>query len=521
MVELENNQRFSESLSWQYMRDYFEKKGIDAWALGEVPYYITNNALIAYNYANITLRFIQDCINNKQLRVDSPFYVIELGAGSGKFGYLFLQQITALLCHFHLEHLQFCYVMTDFTPSNLTYWQKHPGLQKFIQEGVLDFAIFDATKSQDLTLTYKNEMLNTSAIHNPTVIIANYFFDSLNCDIMRVKNRELEEGLVSLKTEKDNVTLEGISSLSKLQADFSFRKAKLPYYSNKIINKILLEYIAELSNGTFCVPTCGINVINNLARLSNDQFLLITADKGYVTLESICNLDVPYIAFHGSFSMMVNYDFLGRYIKKLGGDVLFADEHTGMKTSLFSGSKKFNDLPETSLTNYQFNTLLSTREFLEIKNFLIKDITKLNLSNILSLMKFSHWDPDIFIDIFPQLIKLINQASASYINILRDALKLINNNYYFIKNKKNFPRYIGHICYLINEWDTALNFYQQSLDYFGENASTFLNIGLCYYHKKSLPQALQYLQKAQHLENSDDPKITYLILLIEKEIQSS
>lgn len=43
--------------------------------------------------------------------------------------------------------------MTDFTKQNFKFWTKHPSLQKFIQRGILDFAIYNANEDTELYLT--------------------------------------------------------------------------------------------------------------------------------------------------------------------------------------------------------------------------------------------------------------------------------------------------------------------------------------------------------------------------------
>ena len=61
-----------------------------------------------------------------------PLYIVELGAGSGKFSFYMLQALNEMqdICDFPLSKV--VYVMTDFTESNFKFWKDHPGLAPFI-----------------------------------------------------------------------------------------------------------------------------------------------------------------------------------------------------------------------------------------------------------------------------------------------------------------------------------------------------------------------------------------------------
>ena len=101
--KIEEEKRLSQSKLWNIQRNYFHTKGIDAWK-GEVPFYVSSNCYIAHAYAQMVFRLIQKNYQktpNQQL----AFQIIELGAGTGKFSYYFLQflNLTLLLPARELE----------------------------------------------------------------------------------------------------------------------------------------------------------------------------------------------------------------------------------------------------------------------------------------------------------------------------------------------------------------------------------------------------------------------------------
>jgi phosphohistidine swiveling domain-containing protein len=77
-------------------------------------------------------------------------YIVELGAGSGRFGYRFVKRLSFLLERSSITHKSFTYVMTDAAASMIDYWQAHPSLRPLVDAGVLDFAHFDATRQTDI-----------------------------------------------------------------------------------------------------------------------------------------------------------------------------------------------------------------------------------------------------------------------------------------------------------------------------------------------------------------------------------
>src|SRR3982751_97014 len=114
---LEKGRRLSESLLWRLQRNFFDHLGAQAWTQGIVPHYITGNGWIADAYAKVVLGWLRDCAGT--LDLDQPVTLLELGCGSGRFGYLFFERLLDLLDRSSLRQVKVRYVMTDFTESTL------------------------------------------------------------------------------------------------------------------------------------------------------------------------------------------------------------------------------------------------------------------------------------------------------------------------------------------------------------------------------------------------------------------
>src|SRR5262249_46848871 len=114
----------------------------------------------------------------------------ELGAGTGKFSYLFLRHLSALLCERGIDPLSVRYCMTDCSESLATGWRGNPQLAEFVRAGLLEFAILEAGGKMEPPFAGGN----TKA---PLVVIANYAFDSLSKDGLVVQDGGLREELLT------------------------------------------------------------------------------------------------------------------------------------------------------------------------------------------------------------------------------------------------------------------------------------------------------------------------------------
>lgn len=129
-IILQQNILFSQCQLWQLQKEFFSQQGIQAWA-EQVPFYITSNPYIAYSYAQVIIRFMQDCSRQSSYQPSTPFYIVELGAGSGRFSFYLLKHLAELQQTLQITRLNFVYIMTDFNEQIIDYWEQHPALQTF------------------------------------------------------------------------------------------------------------------------------------------------------------------------------------------------------------------------------------------------------------------------------------------------------------------------------------------------------------------------------------------------------
>jgi hypothetical protein len=83
---------------------------------------------------------------------NQPVYLLELGAGAGRFAYYFLRQLVPLWRQSVLRDVPVKYVLTDYNEKPLEFWQTHSRLRPYVDAGVLDFACFDVERDKEIRL---------------------------------------------------------------------------------------------------------------------------------------------------------------------------------------------------------------------------------------------------------------------------------------------------------------------------------------------------------------------------------
>ncbi len=322
MYLLEKQQPFSQSLIWQLQRDYFSEVGIDAWSSGVVPHYITSNPVVGKTYAELVLAFLRDL--SLQGKHQETVYLLELGAGHGRLCYHFFKHFEKYYQQSAIALPPFCYILSDFTESNLEFWQNHPRLQPYLSKGWLDFALFDAENSSELFLQSAHITIQTQTLSQPLIVIANYFFDTIPQELFWVENQNISHCLLSLATESDPSELDTAQLINALKLRYDYEEAKLPIYAQEsILNDLLETYCQELDCTHLLFPHIGIRCLERLRQLSRSGLVVLSADKGEHHKSNLEGYRAPTLATHGSFSLNVNYHAFSQYCIRQGGLALF------------------------------------------------------------------------------------------------------------------------------------------------------------------------------------------------------
>ena len=518
-VENQSNQnreeayRLSQSPLWKIQRQFFEQQGIAAWKNGAVPHYITSNPFIAHFFRDLVGGFLRDGLTSQQQpknrRLKShqpgfdpshPIYILELGAGSGRFAFRFLKAFFSGYINSVALGITVKYVMTDLAAENLNFWQSHPMLQSFITQGLLDFAQLDCDRRTTLQLLGSQEILSPQTLKNPLIVIANYCFDSIPQDLFTLKDGQLHETLVSL-TEPDMIAdLSPAARLKQLELSYSDRPTKPDYYKNPAFNQVLQYYQQQLTDTSFLFPISAFNTLEYLRELSGDRLLLLSADKGYCHQSELAGRGKPKLNLHGSFSLMVNYHAIAQYVQNQGGLALGPSHHShslGICAFLFGQSSATYQQLQNA---YQLGIQNSNPDdFFTLKKTLEPHYPEFSLSQLLAYLRFSGWDSNIFLGCWSTLMLLATDATEPQRQDLHRAIERIWEQYFWIGESTDLPLQISRLLIKLGNPDAAINYLNYSLKFQGEQPEQLLYWAICHLHLGHSAKALEILERATTL----------------------
>ena len=533
---LKGFERCSESLLWKLMLSFYDKKGVESWSHGIVPHFITCNAFVGRAYAKMLLGFLRDSMHGGPTKLDpkEPLYIIELGAGSGKFGFLMLRALMELTATspFPLENI--VYVMTDFTKQNFDFWTKHEGLKGFVDSGQLDFAIFDAVADEQITLHHSGRVLKPKSLANPLCVVANYLFDTLYHDIFQISQKgALTEGLVSVGSKRaEEPDILDPEIIQRLNLRFRYIPIETSYYGTteeedaphfvRIFDWYKDYFTGSADGASILVPIGAMRALRRLLRFSGGRGLVLSADKGNNNPDQFHGQSDPHIAVHGSFSMDVNYHAIGMLFTSRGGFALHsAQEAASLKVSCFvaTGSTEATDdgrgwtgdmvqkrdeegavlYPHLAEQFEEHVTTFGPSDFFVMQKTLKEDAPAPTLMSIVALLKLANWDPDVFYKYRDNLLDQIPTAVPELRNDICRGIPLIWKRYYMLDQGKDIAFEIGRFYHGIRDYANALKYYGISVGRIGKHHVTSHNIGLCEYSMGHAEQALASFEAALHI----------------------
>ncbi len=429
--------RLSHLAMWEQQRRYFEEQGIRAWSEGQVPYAITNSPWIASAYARIVAAWLRDCLAAELLDLSQPLYLQEIGAGNGRFGYLFLRQLLESLDTWSCPAPAIRYLYTDVSEYNLDVLRSHPSLQPLIAEGLVDFAVYDVLESDDVLLTQSGDVLRPGECSNPAVVLANYIFDGLPADCFRLTAAgDFEEGLV--RTHPPDASMRQPRPLAEDDLDFHYRPLLPPAYPKASWNAVLESYRSLPAGSTVLFPVGALTCTDRLRRLWNRGFLLLSSDKGFSQPEELAQQGDPLLSRHGSFSFLVNYHALG-VAATARGDQWLASTHqeTCLATVALLHRPSQGSFDQTRQAFQDWIEAHGPDDFFILRRLLLSNIDRFTLEQFLAVLRFSGWDHTIVLAGKRRLQALLRVAEQRERNLVSQALHSVWDHYFPLRERED------------------------------------------------------------------------------------
>lgn len=472
MAIIEQNKKFSESALWKLQDAAYSQFGPKAWAQKGVPFYLTSNPLIAKQFSEMIKSYLDE---TKELDPTEPVYLFDLGAGSGRLGYLLIKYLKKLLG----SKQRFVYVMTDMVEENLSFLQKHPLLGAYFDEGILDCTFYKHDQKESITLAKSGKVLGKTK--NPIVLICTYYFDTIPQDLFRAKGGELEEGRVTLSVP------EGISKeldpqrIMEVEASYEYQTIKeiKSYYSDPSANVILQEYANTFTNTPFLFPYGGIESLDYFKKLSNGRFLLLSGDQGVCTEEQVREWGEPEISRHSSFSIAVSYHALASYFEREKGLAMLTtnpDPQFVVMAGIYGEGKYQN----TYKTFYREIDSLEPVEYWNLTSLSSEQCKGMTLGQLLILIKLGNYDPLNLHFYFDAIRSKMAAATAQEIERLKNTVNRCIDNFYPIDpSEGDFFMNMGVLFFELKTFENAMIAFQLALEVKGVDQQLLVNIAHC------------------------------------------
>jgi hypothetical protein len=505
MHVLEGPVPLSQSMVWRLQRTFYGDQGIAAWSRSHVPQAVTTSPIIARAYARIALGFWRDM--QSALDPSQPIYVVELGAGSGRFAYRFLKALTALLEDIPEPHPRFVYVMTDASSSVVEFWRDNPRLRPFVDAGTLDFAHFDLVALGPLTLLNTGVTLRNGEVANPVVLIANYLFDSIPQDAFTIKSGQLFAGLVSISASTPDLDLRAPDSKVKIAISFATDTVAIDgaTMTDPVLHQILEGYRQRLDDTTLLIPSAAMAGVRFFQQLAGRRALCLIGDFGDTREQDLRGHGPPGFGAGGGLWLPVNFHALGEYALGLGGRARHPrNRHVALNISMLLFGLPGTAFSEAELAYEDTIDRHGPDELSVLSRALAEHLPTLKLEAVLALLRTTGWDSDYVVRCVPFLIEALPTAEERLRQELLDSIQLAWEQYYPIGEPDDLPFGLGVLLHTLERYPAALEFFERSVRQFGEDPRTTLNMALTLYRLQRLPETLQWLDRTLALDPANE-----------------
>jgi hypothetical protein len=448
----------SQSPIWTAQRAYYEGRASEAFA--EIPHQIVDNPFVAAAFARVVVGFLRDCARGA-LDLSEPLYIVELGAGAGRFAHGFVRELTAWTEALPIALPPLVYVMTDVAQSTLEDWAGRPELA----DERVDFAHFDVTADRTLALRRRGIELDRTA--NPLVVIANYVFDSVPADSFAIGDGTLEECLVSLSDE---------------QLTYSRGPVAPAHYGDADLDALLEHFRVSLSDTVVTVPRAALECLRRLRELAGDgRMLVLAADKAHSTVESLAYRSEPELSRHGgSYSLMANFYALGWWARRHGGEALDGgDRHAAVDVLALMFGAPPGGHAETRLAYADAIERFGPEDFAALAEGAERAAEQLSVAETVALLRLSGWDAFTLLGVAGALREHAADADPAVQEDLRQALYETYDRHYSVPGEEDLPFAIATVLFELGDFEDAIEFFEASLEQHGPDPATEQNIAIC------------------------------------------
>lgn len=513
-MDKQQRYRFSEAPIWDLQRSYYEELGLQAWTNDQVPQYITSNPMIGTAYAEMIFGFLLD--RGGLGLQDEPVVILELGAGAGRLAFQVLQKLNELMDYAGIKLPPFQYVMSDLPEKNIAGWQQHPGLIPFVQQGILDFARFDAVKDTELHLTHSGSVIRPGELKQPLLVIANYFFDSIQQELLYMDEGKIYDCEVSLKFPENAKSMGTSEVLRDIIPEYHYSRATGYEETDYPYHELACFYRDKLEDTHILFPAAALSCMERLNDLSQEGFVLLTADKGDHRLENWEYSEPPKLMHHGSISLTANYHAMQHFFEQKGALSLFTQHHyKNLNVGCLMMLKNPAGHVQTRLAYRRFIGRFGPDDFFSLKVWIDKNLDTIGMQPLLAFWRLGGYDAELFIQSAERISSLLEEANDEEVMDLQHGIRQMWAGYYPMPQRYDLALDSGLLLFEMEMYQDARNFLERSLlESEEEPVITVLYcLAICSYELEDLEAAMDYTRRALVLEPENEEALDLLAAL--------
>ncbi len=423
-----------------------------------------------------------------------PLHILELGAGSGRFAFLFLTVLEAIERRAGVTRLPIRYVMTDATEATIGFWRRHEALAPFVRAGRLDFARFDAETDGTLVLRHARHTIAPATPVTRLVVIANYVFDGLRHDSFTVRRGRVYDYLAAAELPRRGPAAD---------ASLTWRvgpQVTTPYPEDAF-NAIVRSYATMGTEGRLVFPVSALRCLDRLAALAREDVLVLAADRGTTdAAEAIARPVNLELARHGSLSLPVNFHALRTWVTDRGGQAFHpAKKHRHLHVTALALGARPGGWPETRAAYEETIGHGGPDELYDLRHALTDTADRLGAAELLSMIRLSGNDARVMAECIRPLWRHLAGADTRLRLQIRDAALAAWDHYFHLGEEYDLAFNLALLLYETHAYADAHALFTESLRLYGENGATLWNRGLCEVALGKPDEAMASFQRARTL----------------------
>ncbi len=505
MIEIDCMKPVEKSLIWSLLGRFYSEQGPNAWEDELVPQGVTSNAYTADTYATIVGAFIRELKANG---VKTKPMIIELGGGSGKFAWQFLNRLLNYPSGLqeNLTCEDFSYVLTDAMESNLANWRGNKRFLKYVNNGVLSFAKVIVEESPKIV--FEDRVSGPSELDNvPIIIIANYLFDSVPTALFEVDEGRLFEVHMSLQSAEDDYLDRPIATFKPLKAKLT-RQDALPHPTGSSLFETLIADYKKL-DGQFLIPASkpSFAFLEAFVRRTGPT-LLLAGDLAYADPADFPSQS-PFI-FDTYFAHYTNFHLFSELFKRHNGGSQF-QRHRDINFCAGAFLAPGTACSLDKLSRTQTMALHALQEFNpydanEVNDLLKENLGESSVRQILAWLRFARFDPEVAQACLGRIFEQLQQGQEDIdLAQLYESMMEAYAAYFPEQENVKFDYTLAQLLLAIKYDDEAMRLLEGSLAEFGPTPARLYVYALSLLRKNMDAPAKLALEQALELDPNYGP----------------